>query len=208
MPPAQHLALTLLAALAMGGCTTTPAPSARPTPPPAPHAPSPPPDTGASVPHQALPTRLMVTVEALSDADALGPIVDMPVPNGVPQPERPRRKSATPPVAVVPPSVRCQAVRRRDPIADSQLGAHALRAIDKARDAVVETITISCRNHSHRSHIVQLTIDAIGMSGLPDAAAHPHGHRIAPRSERRLATLVATSRPARADIWYTHKAAP
>lgn len=132
------------------------------------------------MPRQALPTRYMVSVTALSDADELGPVVEMQVPPGGAMAQRGDTTATRKPQ---PLPVRCKAVR--------------------SRDAVEEKITISCRNTSRRTQTVFLQIKATGMSGVPSSNK---GHDLAPKVERVLATLVTTHQPAWTEIWYTHQA--
>lgn len=176
MHPA-HLCLVLLSALTLGACVHTPPPPPPAPPPvaiPAPVEPEP------SMPRQALPTRYMVSVTALSDADAMGPVVEMQAPPGGAMAQR---GDTTASRLTQPLPVRCKAVR--------------------SRDAVEEKITISCRNTSRQTQTVFLQINAAGMSGVPSATK---GHALAPKVERVLATLVTTHQPAWTEIWYTHQA--
>lgn len=172
--------LALLSSLVLGACVSAPPPPPTPPPAPPPVARPAPVEDEPSVPRQALPTRYMVSVTALSDADAIGPVREMPVPPGGTPARRAQTPSARPAAA---PSVRCQAVR--------------------SRDAVEEKITISCRNTDRRTQTVFLQVQATGMSGVPLAT---QGHVLVPKAERVLATLVTTHRPALAEIWYTHQA--
>lgn len=179
MHPA-HLCLVLLSTLALGACVHAPPP---PPPAPPPVATPAPVEPEPSVPRQALPTRYMVSVTALSDADAIGPVVEMPVPPGGAMAQRGDGTASRP---IQPPTVRCKAVR--------------------SRDAVEEKITISCRNAGNRAQTVFLQITATGMSGVPTPAAATKGHVLAPKVERVLATLVTTHQPAWTEIWYTQQA--
>ena len=176
MHPAR-LCLALLSTLALGACVHAPPP---PPPAPPPVATPAPVEPEPSVPRQALPSRYMVSVTALSDSDAIGPVVEMPVPPGGAMSQR---GNTTISRQIQPPTVRCKAVR--------------------SRDAVEEKITISCRNTGRRAQTVFLQITATGMSGVPSST---NGHALAPKVERVLATLVTTHQPAWTEIWYTHQA--
>lgn len=178
MHPAPIRRLATLSSLVLGACVHAPPPPP-PPPAPAPVALPAPVEAEPSVPRQALPTRYMVSVTALSDADALGPVVEMPVPTSGGTTQHAHAPTGRP---IAAPSVRCKAVR--------------------SRDAVEEKITISCRNTDRRTQTVFLQVNATGMSGVPSAS---RGHVLAPKGERVLATLVTIHRPALAEIWYTHQ---
>lgn len=163
-----------------------PAPAAPATPPPAtaaapaPAAPKPPPEP--ELPLQALPSRHVATVQALSDAEALGPIIEKPVPDGGDAPRAVYVSRPPPPPAARP--VHCKAVR--------------------SRDAGEEKIAISCGNNGKTLQTVFLQIEAVGLAGLPTPEQVRAGFPLPPGKTRQLVTLTAVSRPTRVDIFFTH----
>lgn len=138
------------------------------------------------LPAQALPSWRVAHVAALSDTDALGPIVERPVPHGS-DAHRPSVFVATKPPAP-PRTVSCKA--------------------ERTRQGFDEKITVSCNNNGKQTQTVFLQIDAVGLAGLPSPAEARAGYPIPPGKSRTLATLTTVSRPSRADIAFTHEARP
>lgn len=168
-----------------------PKPAAQPAKPPA-SAPAPAPVVVASAPKpppepefpvQSLPSRHVATVQALSDAEALGPIIEKPVPDGGDAPRAVYVSRPPPPPAARP--VHCKAVR--------------------SRDAGEEKIAISCGNNGKTLQTVFLQIEAMGLAGLPTPEQVRAGFPLPPGKTRQLVTLTAVSRPTRIDIFFTHE---
>ena len=163
------------------------APSAAPAAAVAAVVPKPPPPKPAEPPELLalvavpLPTRGVHELAALSDSEALGPIVEMQVPAGLPSAYHPVVN-----VRPVPRPVACKAVR--------------------SRDAKEEKITISCANNGKVAQNVSMTIDAVGLSGVPSADQGKAGWTVGPGKTRQIAVLTTVSRPTRVDIFFTHEA--
>ncbi|MES2424735.1 MAG: hypothetical protein V4562_09910 [Pseudomonadota bacterium] len=158
-------------------------PAARP--PAAPVAAAPPPVQ--EWPLQTLPNREVAALLALSDAAALGPIVEMPVPpssGSLAYTPVLTARPAPPP----PRPVHCKAVR--------------------SREAGEEKIAISCGNTGKVAQAVFLQIDAMGMDGVPPPAESKSGFVLPPGKTRQLAMLTTVARPAKVDIYFTHEARP
>lgn len=137
----------------------------------------------AELPLQGLPNWQVTTVAALSDTEALGPIVERPIPEGSGAPHAVYLPRPPPPP---PRPVQCKAVR--------------------SREAGDEKIAISCGNTGKQPQTVFLQIDVTGMTAVPSAAEAKAGFALPAGSNRRLVTLTTVSRPARAEIFFTHEA--
>ncbi len=145
----------------------------------APAAPKPPPEP--EFPLQALPSRQVAGVQALSDAEALGPIIEKPVPDGGDAPHAIYVSRPPPPPAR---PVYCKAQR--------------------SRNAGEEKIAISCGNTGKTAQTVFLQIEAVGLDGVPGPEQARSGYTLRPGQNRQLITLTAVSRPTRVDIFFTH----
>lgn len=130
-----------------------------------------------------LPVREVHTLAAMSDADVIGPIVEMQVPTGGPSGRHPVVN--TRPVAR---PVACKAVRSRD-----------------AKD---EKITVSCANSSAVTQRVAMTMEAVGLSGVPTPEEGKAGWTIGAGKTRQIAVLTTVGRPTRVEIFFTHEAQP
>lgn len=139
------------------------------------------------LPVQALPTWRVAPVAALSDAEALGPIVERPVPHGS-NAHRPSVFTGAKPTAPPARTVSCKA--------------------ERTRQGLDEKITVSCNNNGKQTQTVFLQINAVGLAGLPSPDEVRAGYPIPPGKSRTLATLTTVSRPARADIAFTTEARP
>lgn len=164
--------------------TATPTAAAKPatTAPASPSAARP---AETELPLQTLPSWQVTHVAALSDAEALGPIVERPVPHGS-DAYRPSVFVATKP-PTTPRTVNCKA--------------------ERSRQGLDEKISIGCSNSGKQTQTVFLQIDAVGLSGLPSPQEAKAGYPLAPGKSRTLVTLTTVSRPSRVDIAFTHEAA-